>query len=148
MNDKTKARALRMLDKRDYARQELINKLVEKGETEEDAAEVTDRFVSLGIINDERYSAILVRHYAAKGYGASRIKNELYRRGIDRDLWDAALEEMPEQEDTLDRFLQTKLKGSADEKAIKRATDALVRRGFSWEEIRSALMRYKSELDD
>ena len=148
MNDKTKARAIRLLDKRDYARQELINKLVEKGETEEDAAEVTDRFVSLGIINDERYSAILVRHYAAKGYGASRIKNELYRRGIDRELWDAALEEMPEQEDTIDRFLQIKLKGSGDEKAIKRATDALLRRGFSWEEIRSALMRYKSELDD
>ena len=148
MNAKTKARAIRMLDKRDYARQELINKLVEKGEAEEDAAEVADRFTELGIIDDERYSALLVRHYAAKGYGASRIKTELYRRGIDKDLWDAALEEMPEQDDTIDRFLATKLKGSIDAKDIKRASDALLRRGFSWEEIRSALVRYKSDLED
>ena len=148
MNEKTKARAIRMLDKRDYARQELINKLMEKGEAEADAEEVTDRFVELGIIDDERYSALLVRHYAAKGYGASRIKTELYRRGISKDLWDTALEEMPEQDDTIDRFLQVKLKGNVEEKLIKRATDALLRRGFSWDEIKSALMRYKSDLED
>ena len=148
MNEKTKARAIRMLDKRDYARQELINKLMEKGEAEADAEEVTDRFVELGIIDDERYSALLVRHYAAKGYGASRIKTELYRRGISKDLWDTALEEMPEQDDTIDRFLQVKLKGNVEEKLIKRATDALLRRGFSWDEIKSALIRYKSDLED
>jgi len=148
MNEKTKARAIRMLDKRDYARQELINKLTEKGETEEDATEVADRFVELGIIDDARYSAIVVRHYAAKGYGMSRIKNELYRRGISKDLWDSALEEMPEQDDTIDRFLASKLKGSVDTKDIKRASDALLRRGFSWEEIKSALMRYKSDFED
>ena len=37
MNEQTKNRALRMLDRRDYSRAELTKKLVEKGETAENA---------------------------------------------------------------------------------------------------------------
>jgi SOS response regulatory protein OraA/RecX len=45
-------------------------------------------------------------------------------------------------------YLVTKLRGAVPDKtAMRRATDALYRRGFSWEEIKSALQRYKSELD-
>ena len=148
MNEQTKNRALRMLDKRDYARKELIGKLVQKGETPEDAQAVVDRFVELGVVDDEKYGAMVVRHYAAKGYGAARIRTELSRRGVPRELWEQALEQMPQQEEAIDRFLQSRLKGEAGQKEVKRVTDALLRRGFSWEEIRSALNRYLRSLED
>ena len=127
---------------------ELIGKLVQKGETPEDAQAVVDRFVELGVVDDEKYGAMVVRHYAAKGYGAARIRTELNRRGVPRELWEQALEQMPQQEEAIDRFLQSRLKGEAGQKEVKRVTDALLRRGFSWEEIRSALNRYLRSLED
>ena len=70
--ESAKKRALRLLERRDYSRKELILKLTEKGEPLEDAEAVADRMMELGVINDERYSRMLVRHYASKGYGVLR----------------------------------------------------------------------------
>ena len=37
---------------------------------------------------------------------------------------------------------------TADEKTIKKTIDALLRRGFSYGEIRDALRRYEADLED
>ena len=146
MVEDTKKRALRMLEKRDYSRGEMIDRLVKKGEAPEDAAAVADRLVELRLLNDENYAAMVVRHYAAKGFGAARIKNELYRRFVPRELWDGALLDMPDTDGSLDALLRAKLKTSdPDRDELKKATDALRRRGFSWDEIREAVERYNAE---
>lgn len=50
-------------------------------------------------------------------------------------------------DDAIDRFLAAKLRGrTADEKTIKKTIDALLRRGFSYGEIRDALRRYEAIL--
>ena len=137
--EQAKARALRILERRDVSRKELTDKLTAKGESPEDAAAVADWLEDLGVINDARYAGMVVRHYAAKGYGKSRIQNELYRHGIGKELWEEALEQYPEQEETIDRLLRARLKHPAPDRAeIKKATDALLRRGFSWSEINAA----------
>ena len=108
-----------------------------------------DTMVELGVINDERYSRMLVRHYAGKGYGTCRIKQELYRHGIHTDLWEEALEELPTQEEIMDKLLRSKLRSSCpDQKEIKKATDALLRRGFSWSEISACKNRVLNDCDD
>ena len=141
-----KQKALALLDKRDYSRRELLRKLTEKGIDEADAGAALDRLEELGFVDDARYAPIVVRHYAAKGYGRRRVQEELQRRGIPRELWDSALEELPEQEDTLDRLLRSRLRGADpdDRAALKKASDALLRRGFGWEEIQEAAERYRS----
>jgi len=147
--ESAKKRALRLLERRDYSRKELILKLTEKGESEEDAIAVADRMVELGVISDERYSRMLVRHYATKGYGACRIKQELYRHGIHTDLWEEAMEEMPSQEEKLDQLFRSKLRSSdPDRNEIKKATDAMLRRGFSWSEITACRQRVLGSISD
>jgi len=147
--ESAKKRALRLLERRDYSRKELILKLTEKGESEEDAIAVADRMVELGVISDERYSRMLVRHYASKGYGACRIKQELYRHGIHTDLWEEAMEEMPSQEEKLDQLFRSKLRSSdPDRNEIKKATDAMLRRGFSWSEITACRQRVLGSISD
>ena len=144
-----KERALAMLDRRDYSRAELLKKLVEKGEDETEAAEAVERLVELGFVDDARYAPIIVRHYAAKGYGPQRVRQELQRRGIPKDLWDEAMEQMPQQDDTIDRLLRSKLKSDAPDRAeLKKATDFLLRKGYGWDEIRSAVARYTSEIEE
>ena len=86
-----------------------------------------------------------MRHYAAKGCGISRIKGELARRGIEKELWDEALEEMPETDGIIDKLLKQKLKDPADKKQVDKAVSALYRRGYSGDEIRRALSRYADE---
>ena len=146
--ESAKKRALRLLEMRDYSRKELMLKLTQKGEPLEDAEAVADRMVELGVIDDERYSRMLVRHYAGKGYGACRIKQELYRHGIHTDLWEEAMEEMPSQEEQMDKLFRSKLRSSDPDRAeIKKATDAMLRRGFSWSEISACKQRVLDNSD-
>lgn len=144
--EEVKKRALRMLERRDYGRDELVYKLVQKGEDEQEAEAAADRMVELRFINDESYASMVVRHYAAKGYGKSRVREELRRRRLPRELWDAALLEMPEQDDTIDRLLRAKLRSEQpDRDEIRRASNSLIRRGFSYDQVREALERLRAE---
>lgn len=144
--EEAKTKAFSLLEKRDYSRGEMVSKLREKGFEEEDAAAAADRLCELGVIDDAKYAAMVVRHYAGKGYGVSRVKQELFRRRIPRELYDEALEEMPEQDGAVDELLRAKLRGrEADRDSVRRAADALFRRGFSWDEINAAVERYNSE---
>lgn len=147
MNDEARQRALKILERRDVSRKMLLDKLTEKGISESDAAEVADWLCGLGVVNDERFAGLVVRHYAAKGYGERRIREELFRRGIDRELWDAALAELPETDDTVDRLFAAKLRGDTSPENLQRIQNYLLRRGFSWDEIRAAAERYLSGKD-
>ena len=149
MNEEARRRALRLLEKRDYSRKMLLDKLTEKGVSEEEAAQVCDWLCDIGAVNDERYAELVVRHYAAKGYGERRLREELYRRGIARELWEAAMAELPETDDAVYRLLAQKLRGTEHAREdLQRAQNALLRRGYSWEEIRGAMERYLSENED
>ena len=148
MNEEVKARAFRIVEKREVSRKILIDKLTEKGASPEDAQEVADRLCELRVIDDSRFAGMVVRHYAGKGYGLRRIQEELYRRGIDRELWDNALEELPEEDDSIYRQLCRRMRGENSPEAQKKAIAALQRRGFSWSEIRAALDRYQRENEE
>lgn len=142
-----KARALRIINTRPMSRREMYDRLVSKGETPDNAELCADWLCDMGLINDRSYAASVVRHYAAKGYGVSRIKQELKRHGIDRALWDEALEELPEQDDYIERFLRSRLTDPGDRAQVKKVSDALFRRGYSWEQIKHALNNFNSQED-
>lgn len=142
-----RARALRIINARPMSREEMRKRLTEKGETPENAELCADWLCEMGLINDEVYAGSVVRHYAAKGYGQARIKQELRRHGVPREMWDEALEQMPEQDEYLERFLRTRLTDPHDRAQIKKVSDALFRRGYSWEQIKHALNEYDTQGD-
>lgn len=68
---------------------------------------------------------------------------------MDRALWDAALEEMPEAAEALDKLIRKTCRGElSDPREKKRVSDALLRRGFGWSEVRAAMGRYTEMLED
>lgn len=142
-----KARALRIINARPMSREELRKRLVEKGETPENAEACAEWLCQMGLINDAEYAESVVRHYAAKGYGASRIKQELRRHGVSRELWDEAMEQMPEQDEYLARFLRSRLSDPGDRAQVKKVSDALFRRGYSWDQIKHALNEFDTQGD-
>lgn len=141
-----KKRALRIIGPRPKSCKELYDRLVEKGEEPRDAAACIQWLLDRHYLDDAQYAAMVVRHCAAKGFGVQRVKNELFRRGIDKVLWDEALEEMPDMEDTVYALLCRRLKTDCpDRTELKKATDALYRRGYSWDEIKAAVNRFRNE---
>ena len=141
-----KERAVRIVSAASVTKKELRHRLVQKGETEEHADEAVKWLSELHLLDDRQTAAQIVRNGAARGYGAARIRQMLYEKRVPRELWDEALELLPPQDDAIDLFLQRRFRGNTPDRAeIKRATDALLRRGHSWEDIRRALSRYASE---
>ena len=141
-----KATAADLIGKRAMSRRDLERKLQEKGASEAEARYAAEWLEAIGAINDADYAALLVRHCAQLGYGPARIRDKLYEKGVPRELWEDALDTLPDQSEDVDRFLRSKLRGELpDEKEKKRLTDALLRRGFSWGDVRAAWNRLGSE---
>lgn len=141
-----KAAAADLIGKRAMSRAALEKKLKEKGASEAEARYAAEWLEAIGAINDADYAALLVRHCAQLGYGPARIRDKLYEKGVPRELWEDALDTLPDQSEDVDRFLRSKLRGELpDEKEKKRLTDALLRRGFSWGDVRAAWNRLGSE---
>ena len=141
-------RAMELLSRRPMSEKELIDKLIRKGEDEETAADCARWLRENGFLDDESYAAAVARHYAAKGYGPGRVRAELSRRGVDRQLWDGTIEAMPENSEKMDRFIAARLTDPEDREQVRKVSAALYRRGYSWEEIRSALRRFNAETEE
>ena len=141
-------RCIEMLSRRRMSRKELVDKLLRKGESEETAEYCADWLEEHGFLNDESYAAAVARHYSAKGYGAGRVRSELHRRGVERELWDEAVENMPPSDDKLDKLIASKLKDPEDKDQLRKVSASLYRRGYSWDEIRSALRRFNARTED
>ena len=145
-------KAMDLLAARPLSRKELVDKLTARPRDREKepladretAEAAADRLEELGYLNDGAYACTVAEHYAAKGWGPARIREELYRRGVPREYWDQALETMESPDDAIDAFLRKKLRGAdlSDPKSCQRAAAALARRGFRWEDIKDGLRRY------
>ena len=151
-----KEKALDLIALRPRSRKELIDKLTARPRdrdkeplaTREEAEEAAAWLEGLGYVDDGAYAKSLSEHYAAKGYGPAKIRDEFYRRGVPREHWEEALAGLEDPAEDIDAFLRRKLKGDADPKALKRAADALARRGYRWEDIKDGLRRYGTEIEE
>lgn len=138
-----RARAAAMIGARALSKKELRKRLVQKGESEENADNAVAWLEEIGALDDLSYAKSVVRYYAASGYGPAKMREELYRWGVPRELWDEAIEaEEGDPSVAIDRFIAARLRGGAlDEKQKKRICDSLRRRGFRWDDIKAALRR-------
>ena len=141
-------KALEMLSRRPYSRRELKDKLLRRGTDEQSAEDCIAWLDEHGFLDDGEYAGAVARHYGAKGYGAGRVKSELRRRGIERELADETLAELPENTEKIDAYIARRLSDPKDRDSVRKIGAALFRRGYSWEEIRAALRRFDSDTEE
>ena len=145
----TRAAAADLIGKRAMSRRDLERKLQEKGASETEARYAAEWLEAIGALNDAEYAAALVRHYSRLGYGPARVREKLYEKGVPRELWEGALEELPADGGQVDAFLRSTLRGrTPDEKEKRRLTNALLRRGFPWGEVKAAWRRLGEEMQE
>lgn len=136
-----KMRAVRIVSASAVSRRDLEQRLIRKGEDPQHAQEAVDWMAEMNLVDDSETARQIVRKGIARGYGKARVKRMLYEKQIPKALWEEALADFPEQDETILRFLRGRLGPDAGQKEKQRAVDALLRRGHRWEEIRRCLNR-------
>ncbi|MBQ7415550.1 MAG: regulatory protein RecX [Oscillospiraceae bacterium] len=134
-----KMRAVRIVTASDVSKNDLKRRLIQKGEDPVQAAEAVAWMEELRLVDDRQTASMIVSRCAAKGYGLARAKQALYEKRVPKEYWDEALADYPDQTENILSFLRSRLTADSDERARKRAIDALLRRGHSYGDIRSAL---------
>ena len=143
-----KMRAVRIVSATSVSKRDLEQRLIYKGEDPDQAREAVEWMSELSLLDDAKVAEQVVHRCVAKGYGPARAKQALFEKKVPKQYWDAALAEYPEMDDKITEFLRNRLGRSYDEKDIKRAVDALMRRGHSYGQIRKALNQLSLETED
>ena len=140
-----KMRAVRIVAATSVSKKDLQHRLVQKGEDPQQAAQAVAWMEELHLLDDAQTALQVVRRCAEKGYGLSRAKQALYEKQIPKQYWDTALADYPDQTEHILAFLQYKLADPSDPKQVKKAIDALLRRGHSYSQIRTALRQLDAD---
>ena len=143
-----KMRAVRIVAASNVSKADLQQRLIQKGESPSDAKQAVSWMSDMDLLDDEKTACQIVSRCAEKGYGKARAKQALYEKRIPKELWERALEDYPDQTDKILAYLQAKLTDREDEKAVRKVTDALLRRGHTYGQIRSAMQQLDVQLQE
>ena len=134
-----KMRAVRIVSASSVSKKDLQERLIRKGEDPEQAKEAVRWMEDLHLVDDRNTAEQIVHSCISKGYGLQRAKQALYEKRIPKQYWEEALEDYPDQMEKILSFLRSRLDEDSDQKDIKKAVDALLRRGHNYSTIREAL---------
>lgn len=143
-----KMRAVRIVAASNVSKSDLEQRLIRKGESASQAREAVKWMEDLNLVDDRVTAQQTVQRCIRQGYGKARAKQALYEKQIPRELWDEVLAEYPDQTDSITNFLRARLGESWDDRDLKRAIDALVRRGHNYSQIRQVLQNLQLDTDD
>ena len=143
-----KMRAVRIVSVSAVSKRDLEDRLVRKGEDPNQAREAVRWMEDLHLVDDRNTAEAVVHSCISKGYGIQRAKQALYEKRIPKEYWEEALADYPDQLDKIVSFLRSRLDEKSDPKEVKRAVDALLRRGHSYQHIREGLSRMALDADE
>ncbi len=143
-----KMRAVRIVSASNVSRRDLEQRLIRKGEDPTQAKQAVDWMADLSLVDDRKTAEAVVESCVRKGYGPARARQALFEKQIPKSLWEEALADYPDMTGVITAFLRSKLGASWDEKDLKRAIDAAMRRGHSYGDIRRALAALEADADD
>lgn len=143
-----KMRAVRIVSATSVSKRDLEERLVRKGEDPDQAKEAVAWMEDLHLLDDRNTAEQVVHSCISKGYGLQRAKQALYEKRIPKQYWEEALADYPDQWEKIESFLRSRLDEDSDPKQIKKAIDALLRRGHSYGTIRRVLNELSFDSED
>jgi regulatory protein len=143
-----KMRAVRIVSASSVSRRDLQQRLIQKGEDPEQAKAAVQWMEDLALVDDRKTAQQIVERCVSKGYGISRARQALYEKRIPKELWEDALADYPDQQDKILAYLESRLDAESEDKEIRKAIDALMRRGHSYGTIRRALDQLSFDTDE
>lgn len=148
---KAKKRALYLLGERLMCRGELLSKLAKTygAQVAEEAAEYA---CELGYVNDEEYAPKLAEYLIKrKRWGVRRVRYEMLHRGLDSELVENTLADIPAEEideellELIGKKYSQKVRDYDDR---RRTIAALARRGYDFGTIKRCINVYLENSED
>ena len=127
-----KAQAVRLLARREYARDDLEQRLIAKGEARDEVAAVLDELSSQGLLSNERFAHALVAQKSGS-YSRRSIRGELKRKGVSGEAIEGAIGEATIDDDAAMLALWQRRFGAppANDREKARQIRFLQSRGFA-----------------
>lgn len=150
MQDALRERALRLLARREYTRQELSHKISPFAESSEQLEALLDDLTSRHLLSDQRYAEAR-RNSRAPRLGDARLAYELRSKGVAAELVSATLAAGEDELTRARRVWQRRFGSLADVGDVAeqaRKIRFLAGRGFSGETIRRLLSSSATLEDD
>ena len=142
-----KMRAVRIVSASNVSKKDLEQRLIRKGEDPQQAKQAVAWMADMDLLDDEKTARQIVDNCIRKGYGVARAKQALYEKRIPKQYCDTVLEDYPDQSEHILAFLRIRLEPQADERELRRAIDALIRRGHSYGQIRRVLQQMQLDTE-
>ena len=142
-----KMRAVRIVAASSVSKRDLEYRLVQKGEDPKQAKDAVEWMSDLNLLDDAKTAEQIVGRCIRKGYGLARAKQALYEKRIPKEFWEDALADYPDQTESITEYLRAHLKPGYEERELRKATDALLRRGHNYQQIRKAMQNLSQDVD-
>ncbi len=136
-----------LLSRRDHSVKELKEKLLRTVD-EASADKAIERFLELGYLDDEKFANALAKHlYEVKNYSDNHVRQELYKRGISREIVYDIIDnsEIDSIETIINLVIKKYYNKLNAENGKEKVVAALMRKGFSYGDIKTALHRIENK---
>jgi regulatory protein len=149
-------RALNLLAFRARSARELQRRLEQKGVTRERAERVIAKLRDLGLVDDADFARQLTRSKLYAGASRRRVHQELFKRGVSREVADAAVEQVTEDEGlgddaSIERVARKKWRTLVELDTVtrrRRLYGFLARRGFDADDVSRMVRLLEAEGPD
>ncbi|MBO6230686.1 MAG: regulatory protein RecX [Ruminiclostridium sp.] len=151
-----KRRAMYLLGGRDYGRNELVEKL-KNNYSEKTAVTVAELMCEYGYVDDDRYAEKLAKLYiTVRHYGKSKAAMMMRQKLLDPETIETALARYTSEDivGEITDILRKKyydrlfLSGIEGKKEMQKVIAALARRGYGYNDIKSALYIIREEAEN
>ena len=135
------------LSRRDHSVRELREKLLRTVD-EVSAEKAIERFEELGYLDDEKFARNYAEHlFKNKNYSNNHVKQELYKKGISRDIVAEIIEDSEiDSVESIITIINKKYYSKLNaENGKEKVVAALMRKGFSYGDIKAAFNRIENE---
>ena len=142
--------ALTRLESCARTEQDMRIALSRKGYVDLAVDRVLMRLTRAGLLNDQEYAQRFVESRTHRPVGRYQISRQLRQKGVDRDTVQAALEQIDDEQQqsaalSLAQKLSGRYAGQPARSARAKLSQAMARRGFSWDDISWALSQLEEQ---
>lgn len=136
--------ALTMLDQAAQTSGNLCAKLTQKGYVSPAAEATVQRLLENGLVDDERYAQRVAQGQLNKAVGAYAVRRKLMAKRLPQEAIEAAMADFDGEQQVLAcreaaEKLWRKYAALPAREGLAKLSQALARRGFAWEYIRTAV---------
>ena len=147
---RAKSRAIWYLDRMDHTEKALYDKLLRAGFKPKPCAKVIARLKEVGLLDDNRYAENYANRLIESNVSKREALQKLLLKGVSYDLAKSVLEETETDElSQIKNVIEKKYKNKLlAENGVQKVYAALVRKGFSYGAVKTALNEFIEESEE